>query len=86
MEVYNKVNILLTEMSQYTELIKDYKEKSTDSLNKINDTSTEKESSETNKKITTMNSTDIVNVVNTNKADKNSDINHFINFDELNKL
>ena len=86
MEVYNKVNSLLNEMNQYTELLKDYKEQNNISINKVNDTSSIKEPSDI-KKITTMNSTDIINVINTNgQTDKNSDINHFINLDELNKL
>lgn len=84
MEVYNKINDLLTEMNQYTELLKEYKEKNIDT---INETSI-KEFSDTNKdkKISTINSSDIINVVNTDDQNKNSDINHFINLDELNKL
>lgn len=70
MEVYNKINILLTEMSQYTEILKEKNNNTVDSINKT----------------TTMNSTDIVNVVNTNETNKNNDINHFINLEELNKI
>ena len=88
MEVYNKINNLLTEMNQYTLLLKDYKDKNSDnkSIN-IDSNSNESNDKEDIKKTTTMNSTDIINVVNTNgQNDKNSDINHFINLDELNKL
>lgn len=70
MEVYNKINILLTEMSQYTEILKEKNNSTVDSINKT----------------TIMNSTDIVNVVNTNETNKNNDINHFINLEELNKI